>query len=107
QGAREGVRQTAIGSPLATVRSRIRAASYAGVSDSYIAVESYDSATASWGTVGDTPDGSGNAAPAGSLVRVRIISYPHAMVTGRFFAWLPGYANGAVPLGAQMIMRRE
>lgn len=107
QGARDGARQAAIGKPLATVRSRIRLASFNGVTDGYITVDWYDSATASWSPVGNIPDGSANNAPSGSLVRARIHRYPHAMITGRFFSWLPEYANDALPMSAQTIMGRE
>ena len=90
QGAREGARQLAIGSTLSTSRSRLRQASYSSVTDGYIALEYYDSSSSAWTSISDSADGTGNAAPAGVLVRARITSYPHRMVSGRFLSWPPG-----------------
>jgi Flp pilus assembly protein TadG len=106
-GAREGARQAALGKTVETIRDRVRQASFSGVSDGYITIEYYDSTTSAWLPVINSVDGVSNAAPAGSLVRVKITSYPHGMVTGRFFGWMAGYSNGTMPMSAKLIMRRE
>lgn len=107
QGAREGARQAALGSTLSTIRSRVRTASYTGVTDTYITVDRYNTSTSAWVSVANQTSGTANDAPTGSLVRVRIASYPHRMVTGTFFSWLPTYTSGGIPMSAQVIMRRE
>jgi hypothetical protein len=40
-------------------------------------------------------------------MRVSIKEYPHRMITGGFFSWLPGYSNGNFMLNASLTMRRE
>lgn len=107
QGAREGSRQAALGNTVETIRSRVRLASYAAVTDSYISIQRYDTSTSSWVSVANSTGGGTNNASSGSLVRVRIASYPHRMITGTFFSWLPGYSSGTIPMSAQCIMRRE
>src|SRR5947209_14403864 len=36
-------------------------------------------------------DDAQNDVPSGSMVRVRVDRFPHILVTGRFFQWLPKY----------------
>jgi len=52
--------------------------------------------------------------PAGAAVpsdahyaEVGITGYPHKMVTGTFFSWLPGVVNNKMALHSKMVMRRE
>lgn len=108
QGARAGSREASIGGTLATIRSKTRAScSGLTVTDAQIVVEfnSNDAGTGTWGTVAD--NGSTNTVPYGRLVRVRIVGWPHALITGAFFKWLPGVVNNKLPLNATMVMRRE
>jgi len=48
-----------------------------------------------------------NLVPPKSLIRVRVTNYPHRLITGSFFTWLPGVRNGVLPLTGGMSMRRE
>lgn len=107
QGARQGVRLCAIGKNTSDIKSGIRQASFSDITDGEINIEVYNSATSTWSTVSDSADGTSNNASSGYLVRVRIVSYPHSMVTGRFFSWLPNYSNGTIPISAKLSMRRE
>ena len=67
----------------------------------------FDPNTNGWVAVADKPGGSENAVPRDGIVRVMVVDYPHRMVTGNFFAWLPGYQNGFMKLSSRLAMRRE
>lgn len=99
--AREGARSASIGSPVAKIRQDVRtAAGSLQLEDSYIQL---------FYAVPDEPDtwyplvdsGDSNCAASGDYVRV-FITYPHALVTGFFFAGSPSF-----DMKAEMIMRRE
>ena len=56
----------------------------------------------------DLASGLENDAARDSIIRVTIKSYPHRMITGSFFALLPGYKDGYLTLkDASLTMRRE
>jgi hypothetical protein len=60
-----------------------------------------------WVPVGDKASGLENNVPSDGVIQVEIRDYPHKMVTGRFFAFLPGYENGHLKLSARLTIRRE
>jgi TadE-like protein len=107
QGAREGARTAAIGRPVREIQKRVMEASLPGVSGDMVQVTSYDPSNGGWVSVADKQSGLENSVPSDGIVRVTIKDYPHHMVTGAFFSWLPGYENGAMKLGASLTMRRE
>jgi TadE-like protein len=107
QGAREGARTAAIGRPVHEVQKRVIEASLPGVTDDMVQVTAYDPNNGGWVNVADKQSGLENSVPSDGVVRVTIKDYPHHMVTGAFFSWLPGYENGAMKLGASLTMRRE
>ena len=110
QGARAGARKAALGRPLAEIKSTVIAATpSAAVSQSQIVVEynSLDNGQGSWLPAYDNSRGTANAVPSGRLIRVRIVNWPHRLITGSFFSWLPGVSNNQVPVSAQMVMMRE
>jgi hypothetical protein len=72
-----------------------------------IQITSFDPNTNHWVPVSDKASGLENDVPSDSVIRVSIVDYPHQMVTGRFFAFLPGYENGYFKLSAHLAMRRE
>jgi Flp pilus assembly protein TadG len=107
QGAREGARTAAIGKPVADIRDRVMAASLPSVRPEMIQITTYDQGSGGWAAVADKASGGQNNVPQDGIVRVTIKDYPHHMVTGNFFSWLPGYSNGAMNLNASLTMRRE
>ena len=107
QGAREGARTAAIGASVHDVRNRTIEASLPGVSSDMVQITQFDPGTGAWVAVGDKASGDKNNVPSDGIVRVTIKDYPHRMVTGNFFAWLPGYKNGVMNLNASLTMRRE
>lgn len=107
QGAREGVREAAVGSPRGKVRGRVMRASLPSITPEMIQVQYYDDAQNSWGDANDAAGGTSNLVPPKSLIRVRVVNYPHRLITGSFFAWLPGVQGNVLPLTGGMTMRRE
>jgi Flp pilus assembly protein TadG len=107
QGAREGARTAAIGAPVRSITSRVIEASLPSVSPDLVQITAYDPGTSSWVAVSDKASGDKNNVPSDGIVRVTIKDYPHHMVTGNFFAWLPGCSNGVMNLSASLTMRRE
>jgi TadE-like protein len=107
QGAREGVREAAIGSPRAKVRQRTMRASLPAITQDMIQIDYYDDGQGRWTEAKDDAGGVSNLVPPKSLIRVRIVNYPHRLITGSFFAWLPGVQGGILPLTGSMTMRRE
>jgi Flp pilus assembly protein TadG len=107
QGAREGARTAAIGRPVREIQKRVMEASLPGVTGDMVQVTSYDPSNGGWVSVADKQSGLENSVASDGIVRVTIKDYPHHMVTGAFFSWLPGYENGAMKLGASLTMRRE
>jgi Flp pilus assembly protein TadG len=107
QGAREGARTAAIGRPVRDVQKRVMEASLPSVKPELVQISSYDANSGAWVAVADKPSGRENSVPSDGIVRVTIKDYPHRMVTGNFFSWLPGYSNGTFKLNASLTMRRE
>ena len=107
EGAREGARTAAIGRPVKEIQNRVIEASLPGVSPTMIQITELDPATGGWVAVSDKASGGQNNVPSDGIVRVTIHAYPHRMVTGNFFGWLPGYSNGFMNLNASLTMRRE
>jgi Flp pilus assembly protein TadG len=109
QGAREGARTAAIGGTVDAVRQQvINTATLPGLTPQMIQVTYFDTNTNAWVAVTDVSSGQKNAVPSDSFIRVTIKSYPHRMVTGTFFALLPGYKDGYFTLkDASLTMRRE
>jgi len=108
-GAREGARAAAVRNPTAEIRQRVvEVATLPGLKPEMVQITAFDANTSSWVAVGDLASGAENNAPRDSIVRVTIKGYPHRMVTGSFFALLPGYKNGYLTLkDASLTMRRE
>jgi hypothetical protein len=101
------VRTAAIDRPVQVIKQAVMDASLPSVKEEMIQVTYYDANTGGWVAVGDTPSGLKNSVPSDGVVRVTIKDYPHRMVTGGFFSWLPGYSNGSLLLNASLTMRRE
>ncbi len=72
-----------------------------------IKITSFDPHSNGWVPVANTATGLKNNVPPDGIIRVSIIDYPHKMVTGRFFGFLPGYENGYFKLSSHLTMRRE
>src|SRR5712691_2035370 len=107
QGAREGARTAAIGGAVKDIQKRVMEASLPTVSQNMIQITEFNPGTGGWVAVGDKASGDKNDVPSDGIVRVTIKSFPHHMVTGNFFSWLPGYSNGVLNLSASLTMRRE
>ena len=109
QGAREGARTAAIGRSTPEIRQRvIDAATLRDLKPEMVQITSFDTNTGAWVAVADKASGLENNVASDSIVRVTIKSYPHRMVTGSFFALLPGYKDGYLTLkDASLTMRRE
>lgn len=107
QGAREGVREAAVGSPQSKVRGRVMRASLPAITPEMIQIHYYDEAQGRWLDAKDDSSGTSNLVPPRSLIRVRVVNYPHRLITGNFFAWLPGVRGNVLPLTGGMTMRRE
>lgn len=110
QAAREGARTSCLptGSTVETVKARVlQAAALPNLRPDMIQITRFDPNTGGWVSVSDKPNGSANDAPPDSIVRVAINNYPHQMVTGNFFSFLPGYTNGVMNLSAKLTMRHE
>lgn len=111
QAAREGARSAALGSPVATIESRVRdsaavlAAEQVAINLSY---RVYDKSAGAWGPwaalTDDTATGN-NSAPPGSQVRVTL-SYPHQLVAGSLFSQVAG-AGTTKMLGCGVVAGRE
>jgi Flp pilus assembly protein TadG len=108
-GAREGARTAAVGGTVSEIRQQvINTAALRDLKPEMIQSTYFDKNTETWVAVGDLPSGQKNAVPSDSIIRVTIKSYPHRMVTGSFFALLPGYKDGFFTLkDAGLAMRRE
>jgi hypothetical protein len=109
QGAREGAQAAAIGRPVDQIVDETIHASLSTVRPSMVRAQFRDTDD-SWKPIVDTVDKAGkpvNAVPDHAMVRVTIEAYPHRLIMGSFFSWLPGYKDGSVAMTAGMRMRRE
>ena len=82
-------------------------ASLPTVTRDMVQITALDPNKGNWVAVGDDATGLSNNVPPDGIIRVTIKDYPHHMVTGAFFSWLPGYENGALKLGSSLTMRKE
>ncbi len=111
QAARTGVRAASMGKPV----SQIVATTQQSVASSMTIpsaniIPEYSVGGGGWMPLTDGPPVNGqvmNGAPPDALVRVRIAAWKHPLITGSFFAWLPGVTSNALPLNSGMTMRRE
>jgi hypothetical protein len=103
--AREAVRSAAIGQSPEQIRQQVRRTSLPGLTDAMVHIR-YEDKNNNWVEVTGSPAGA--AVPSDAhYAEVSVAGYPHKMVTGTFFAWLPGVANNAMLLHSKMVMRRE
>jgi len=107
--AREGSRVASLGRPTAQILSNIRTMASGMVDSAQVTVAleySLDDGCTFPNVLGDNADGTRNNAPSGSLISVRL-SYPHSLIVGGFFSFLPGVTDGGLPLRTQAVMQRE
>jgi Flp pilus assembly protein TadG len=109
QGAREATRIAARhpGAPVQKIRERAIESSLPTVMPEMVQITALDPSKGTWTTVTDDATGLSNNVPSDGVIRVTIKDYPHRMVTGAFFSWLPGYENGSLKLGSSLTMRKE
>jgi hypothetical protein len=102
---REAVRSAAIGKTSEQIRQQIKQGSLPDLKEEMIHIR-YQDKDEQWVEVTGNPAGA--AVPTDAhFAEVSIVGYPHKMVTGRFFAWLPGVQGNAMLLRSKMVMRRE
>src|SRR5947209_8587713 len=108
-GTARGVRLGATGGTIAQIRQAVRDGSSITLADSWIVIESNSASDCSgtWSTISDNAAGTANAVPSGTPLRVRVVGWPHKLLAGRMFIWLPGVTNGGVPLHAAAVLLRE
>jgi Flp pilus assembly protein TadG len=108
-GAREASRIAALrpGATVSKTKERAIEASLPSVTQDMVQITTYDPNSGAWVAVTDTASGLSNSVPADGVVRVTIKDYPHRMVTGNFFAWLPNVSAGTMKLNASLTMRHE
>lgn len=106
---REAVRRASVGKPLAEVRAAARSAASLPISDSQVIVEynSKSDDTGDWIAAADDASGTGNTIPVGHLCRVRIVQWPHPLLTGTYFSFVPGVKSGSFSMSAHDAMLRE
>lgn len=108
QAAREGSRLAAVRNATTDILTRIdnSAATLSNKQEMQVTLTySTDNGASFPYTLGDA-SASENNAPPGSLIKVAI-DCPHHLITGSFFAWLPGAVGNSLPLHAAVVMRRE
>jgi hypothetical protein len=105
---REGARTAAIGRTVSAIKAQVvQTAALSDLRPELVYVTEFNPGTGGWVAVVDKASGDKNDVPSDGIVRVTIKDFPHHMVTGNFFSWLPGYSNGAMHLTASLTMRRE
>jgi len=108
QGTREGARTAAIGRPVGDIQKRVmEAAALRDLRPAMVQITAYDTNTGAWVAVADKASGRENSVVSDGIVRVTVKEFPHRMVTGNFFSFLPGYSNGYFKLNSSLTMRRE
>lgn len=108
--ALEGARAAALeGRTVAEIREvTLRAAQLPPADPSRIDVDfCADASGVAWTPAMDKPDRSGNDIPKSAMVRVRIRGFRHRLVTGSFFAFLPGCSGGSFEMSAFAVRGRE
>lgn len=109
----QGARAAAMGQTVEQIKAQVvDAAPTLRISPDLVQVQCHNDPASSsqWPAVGDKQDSAGkevNDAPSGSMVQVKIEGYPHHMVTGSFFAKLPGCQNGSLLMTASLATRRQ
>jgi Flp pilus assembly protein TadG len=111
-GCARAARHGAINAPgtqVQDLKNDVRSYSALNVADSYIQVQvnSADDGSGSWSDATDAGTGKTIDVPAGRPIRVRVNGWPYHLLSGRFFAWLPGVSRGNMPLSAGCVTRRE
>jgi hypothetical protein len=102
---REGVRSAAIGNRADEIKQQVRRAALPSLQDEMIHIR-YEDKDGKWVEV--TGASTSAAIPSDAhYAEVSVVGYPHKMVTGSFFSWLPGVQNNTMLLRSKMIMRRE
>lgn len=103
---RMGARLAATGLTLQDIRDGVSAYPSLGVTTAMISIEYNDKidGTGSWVAAADNTGGTANNIPSGYLCRVRITGWPHDLVTGTFFSWLPGVSGGNMLMDSEQIM---
>jgi Flp pilus assembly protein TadG len=102
---REGVRTAAIGNTAEEIRQQVGRGSLPALKEEMIHIR-YQEKGGKWVAVTGSPAGA--AVPTDAhFAEVSIVGYPHKMVTGSFFSWLPGVKNNTMLLNSKMVMRRE
>lgn len=103
----EGVRACSSGESLSEIRNITKGTvSSLGITDEQISIEynSSEDGTGDWVAASD--DGSDNTIPIGYPCRVRITNWPHVMLTGTFFSWVPNVSGSNFYMGATETMMR-
>jgi Flp pilus assembly protein TadG len=108
-GTSRAARLGATGSTTTAIKQAVRDGSHINLDDSWIVIESNSASDCSgtWSTVSDNAGGTANAVSSGMPLRVRVVGWPHKLLAGRLFIWLPGVSNGGVPLHAAAVLLRE
>jgi Flp pilus assembly protein TadG len=103
---RMGARMTAVGNTLEEIRAGVQAYPNLGVTSAQIYIEYNDQVdgTGNWVAAANSTAGTENNVPSGYLCRVRIVDWPHRMVTGSFFSWLPNVSSGNLLMDSEQIM---
>jgi Flp pilus assembly protein TadG len=108
QAAREGVRAAAMGDPVATIASRVRAAASAVDSAQLTVTCTYRTTTggvwSEWRSLGDS--GTANDAPTGAQVKVAV-QYPHRLISGVLTSQIADTGRGYITLAKSAIALRE
>jgi Flp pilus assembly protein TadG len=102
QACYEGVHVAALGKPVVQACQAVIKQAPPGVRPEAIVIECLPRQTNgsgeetgawqdTWRAVSDVAGGEANDAPTGSILRVTVKAFPHRLVTGNFFRWLPNY----------------
>jgi Flp pilus assembly protein TadG len=103
--AREGIRHIAVGDTTTLALAAMQNSQpQLGITSGQVTFETSSDGT-TWTAIADS--GSNNTAPRDNLCRVTVTDWPHRMVTGAFFQWLPGVSGGVLLVHAQEVMVRQ
>lgn len=102
QASYAGARLAALGKPLDEIQQAVIGQARPGVRTEAIRVEYLERQRRSdgregqawqeeWHPVRNVRGGGANDVPSGAIIRVTVNDFPHRLVTGNFFSWLPHY----------------